>query len=147
MRSTIVFVLSFFFKLHSALSEKWFVRNKRLRPFARCLLRGSRLRHRRRGLSQHMIDDRPRGHTKPRARMRYRYRPSTVALREIHHYQRKVDGQSHSPSTLSATRAGAVTGLYDRSPLDERGDALQEAAEAYLVGLFEDTNLCPMPNV
>jgi histone H3/H4 len=24
---------------------------------------------------------------------------------------------------------------------------LQEAAEAYLVGLFEDTNLCAMPNV
>ncbi|CAN6542167.1 unnamed protein product [Malus baccata var. baccata] len=55
----------------------------------------------------------------------HRYRPGTVALREIRKYQkstelliRKLPFQSH-----------AVL-------------ALQEAAEAYLVGLFEDTNLC-----
>ncbi|KAH8047378.1 hypothetical protein JL721_12187 [Aureococcus anophagefferens] len=40
----------------------------------------------------------------------HRYRPGTVALREIRRYQKSTE--------------------------------LLEAAEAYLVGLFEDTNLC-----
>ncbi|KAL4708223.1 hypothetical protein ACJJTC_014513 [Scirpophaga incertulas] len=43
----------------------------------------------------------------------HRYRPGTVALREI----------------VATRRSSAVM-------------ALQEASEAYLVGLFEDTNLC-----
>ena len=73
---------------------------------------------------------------------KHRYCPGTVALRQIRRYQRShkllirrlpfqrlvreivQDFQSNFQVT-----PGAVT-------------ALQEATEAYLVGLFEDTNLC-----
>lgn len=71
-----------------------------------------------------------------------RYRPGTVALREIRTYQKSTEllirklpfqrlvkevSQQYKPNLRF--QASAVI-------------ALQEAAEAYLVGLFEDTNLC-----
>ena len=71
-----------------------------------------------------------------------RYRPGTVVLREIRRYQRSSEllirrmpfqrlvreiAQTHSP--YLHFQIGAIL-------------ALQESAEAYLVGLLEDSNLC-----
>ncbi|XP_027521984.1 histone H3-like [Corapipo altera] len=72
----------------------------------------------------------------------HRYRPGTVALREIRRYQkstelliRKLPFQRHDGRALEAQ-----VGLEVLRDLAHQ--ALQEASEAYLVGLFEDTNLC-----
>ena len=79
------------------------------------------------------------GQKKRKAR---RYRPGTVALREIRRYQKTSElliwwmpfqrlvreiAQVHNP--YLRFQSGAIL-------------ALQESAEAYLVGLLEDTNLC-----
>ena len=72
----------------------------------------------------------------------HRYRPGTVALREIRRFQKSTEllirrmpfqrlvreiAQTYSP--YLRFQSGAVL-------------ALQEATEAYLVGLLEDSNLC-----
>ena len=74
----------------------------------------------------------------------YRYRPGTVALREIRKLQKSTEllirklpfqrlvreiAQDYRPSTNFRFQSRAIL-------------AIQEACEAYLVGLFEDTNLC-----
>ena len=79
------------------------------------------------------------GQKKRKAR---RYRPGTVALREIRRYQKTSEllirrmpfqrlvreiAQVHNP--YLQFQSGAIL-------------ALQESTEAYLVGLLEDTNLC-----
>ncbi len=73
---------------------------------------------------------------------RNRYRPGTVALREIRRYQKSTD---------LLIRKLPFQRLVREIAQDFKGDlrfqsaavlALQEASEAYLVGLFEDTNLC-----
>ena len=72
----------------------------------------------------------------------HRYRPGTVAIREIRKYQKTTD---------LLIRKLPFTRLVREISQDFKNDlrwsklalaALQEAAEAYLVGLFEDTNLC-----
>ena len=71
-----------------------------------------------------------------------RRRPGTVALREIRKYQ---------ASTSLLIRRAAFQRLVREVAQDFSTDlrfqssavlALQEASEAYLTGLFEDTNLC-----
>jgi len=72
----------------------------------------------------------------------HRYRPGTVALREIRRYQKSTD---------LLVRKLPFQRLVREIAQDFKGDlrfqgsailALQEAAEAYLASLFEDTNLC-----
>ena len=72
----------------------------------------------------------------------HRYRPLTVALREIRKYQK---------STEFLIRKAPFQRLVREITQGHKGDlrfqssalgASQEASEAYLVGLFEDTNLC-----
>ena len=72
----------------------------------------------------------------------HRYRAGTVALRDIRHFQR---------STAVLIRKLPFQRLVREIAQDFKTDlrfqsaailCLQEAAEAYLVGLFEDTNLC-----
>ncbi|KAL9682255.1 hypothetical protein QQ045_014050 [Rhodiola kirilowii] len=63
----------------------------------------------------------------------HRYRPKTVALREIRKYQK---------STQLLIRKLPFKRLTDLRFQIHAVLALQEAAEAYLVGLFEDTYLC-----
>ena len=72
----------------------------------------------------------------------HRYRPGTVALREIRRYQK---------STELLIRKKPFGMLVREIGQDFKGDlryqatgllGLQEASEAYLVGLMEDTNLC-----
>jgi len=74
----------------------------------------------------------------------HRFRPGTVALREIRKYQKSTNllirkmpfqrlvreiAQDICPDVNLRFQTAAVA-------------ALQEASEAYLVGLFEDMNLC-----
>ncbi|MDA8043361.1 MAG: histone H3 family protein [Pirellulales bacterium] len=81
-------------------------------------------------------------HAGQKKRKARRYRPGTVALREIRRYQKTSEllirwmpfqrlvreiAQVHNP--YLRFQSGAIM-------------ALQESAEAYLVGLLEDTNLC-----
>ena len=72
----------------------------------------------------------------------HRYRPGTVALHEIRRYQK---------STGLLIRKMPFQHLVREITQDFKTDlrfqsaaimALQEASEAYLVGLFEDSNLC-----
>ena len=75
---------------------------------------------------------------------KHRYRPGTVALMEIRRYQKSTEllirklpfqrlvreiAQDEFPKLSLRFQPSAIA-------------ALQEASEAYLVGLFEDTNLC-----
>ncbi|KHJ42376.1 core histone H2A/H2B/H3/H4 [Trichuris suis] len=73
----------------------------------------------------------------------HRYRPRTVALREARRYQE---------STELLIPTAPFQRLVHEIAQDIKADhlrfqrpamlALQEATEAYMVGLFEDTNLC-----
>ena len=85
---------------------------------------------------------RKRPHATGRVKKPHRYRPGTVAVREIRKYQK---------STAMLIRKLPFHRLVREIAQDFKSDlrfqstallALQEASEAYLVGLFEDTNLC-----
>ncbi|CAM9903819.1 unnamed protein product [Ascophyllum nodosum] len=68
--------------------------------------------------------------------------PGTVALREIRRYQKSTELLIRK---LPFQRLVREIAQDFKSDLRFQGSAvlaLQEAAEAYLVGLFEDTNLC-----
>ncbi|KXL43891.1 hypothetical protein M433DRAFT_294867 [Acidomyces richmondensis BFW] len=80
-------------------------------------------------------------------RKKPRYKPGTVALREIRRYQKSTELlmaklpfsrlQVREISLNMAPVASGVTRWQSQAI-----QALQEAAEAFLVHLFEDTNLC-----
>jgi histone H3 len=74
----------------------------------------------------------------------HRYRPGTVALREIRRFQKTTELLIRKLPFYRTVREIAqnfrVGGEIPRFQSAAVG-ALQEAAEAYLVGLFEDTNL------
>ena len=74
----------------------------------------------------------------------HRYRPGTVALREIRRYQKSTDLLIRKAPFLRLYREILINDLEktDFRVRAESALALQEATEAYLVGLFEDTNLC-----
>ena len=80
---------------------------------------------------------------------RYRYRPGTVALKQIRQYQKSTELLIRKLPFQRLVREIAADSEIITSPLCGKVRfqsaaimALQEAAEAYLVGLFEDTNLC-----
>ena len=72
----------------------------------------------------------------------HRYRPGTVALREIRRYQRSTDLLIRKLPFQRLVREIAQDFKTDIRFQSTAILALQEASEAYLVGLFEDTNLC-----
>ncbi|OXB71560.1 UNVERIFIED_CONTAM: hypothetical protein H355_000031 [Colinus virginianus] len=72
----------------------------------------------------------------------HRYRPGTVALREIRRYQKSTDLLIRKLPFQRLVREIAQDFKTDLRFQSSAVLALQEAAEAYLVGLFEDTNLC-----
>jgi histone H3 len=72
----------------------------------------------------------------------HRYRPGTVALREIRRYQKSTDLLIRKMPFQRLVREIAQNFKSDLRFQSPAMLALQEAAEAYLVGLFEDTNLC-----
>lgn len=71
----------------------------------------------------------------------HRYRPGTVALREIRHYQRSTDLFIRKLPFQRLVREVAQGFKSDLRIQTTAFYALQEAAEAYMVGLFEDANL------
>ena len=78
-----------------------------------------------------------------------RFRPGTVALKEIRRYQKSTELLIRKLPFQRLVREIAGDSKVILSPLCGKVrfqslaiKALQEAAEAYLVGLFEDTNLC-----
>eukprot|EP00442_Polarella_glacialis_P056827 CAMPEP_0115145348 /NCGR_PEP_ID=MMETSP0227-20121206/62064_1 /TAXON_ID=89957 /ORGANISM="Polarella glacialis, Strain CCMP 1383" /LENGTH=131 /DNA_ID=CAMNT_0002554853 /DNA_START=169 /DNA_END=564 /DNA_ORIENTATION=+ len=72
----------------------------------------------------------------------HRYRPGTVALREIRKYQKSTELLIRKLPFQRLVREIAQDVKTDLKFQSQAVLALQEAAEAYLVGLFEDTNLC-----
>ena len=72
----------------------------------------------------------------------HRYRPGTVALREIRRYQKSTELLVRKLPFQRLVREVAQDLNADLRFQGSAVLALQEAAEAYLVGLFEDTNLC-----
>jgi histone H3 len=72
----------------------------------------------------------------------HRYRPGTVALRDIRRYQKSTELLIRKLPFQRLVREIAQDFKTDLRFQSTAILALQEASEAYLVGLFEDTNLC-----
>jgi histone H3 len=72
----------------------------------------------------------------------HRYRPGTVALREIRRYQKSTDLLIGKLPFQRLVREIAQDFRTDIRFTTTALLSLQEASEAFLVGLFEDTNLC-----
>ena len=72
----------------------------------------------------------------------HRYRPGTVALREIRNYQQSTELLIRKLPFQRLVREIASDFKSDLRFQSSAVLALQEATESYLVGLFEDTNLC-----
>ncbi|BFZ19915.1 hypothetical protein BsWGS_22954 [Bradybaena similaris] len=72
----------------------------------------------------------------------HRYRPGTVALREIRRYQKSTELLIRKLPFQRLVREIAQDFKTDLRFQSSAVMALKEASEAYLVGLFEDTNLC-----
>jgi len=70
------------------------------------------------------------------------YSPGTVALREIRRYQKSTDLLIRKLPFQRLVREVAHEYKPDLRFQSSAILTLQESAEAYLVGLFEDTNLC-----
>ena len=70
------------------------------------------------------------------------YKPGTVALREIKRYQKSMS--MLLPRAPFQRLVRSISQVYDSDLRFQSQSlvALQEAAEAYIVSLFEDTNLC-----
>ena len=72
----------------------------------------------------------------------HRFRPGTVALREIRKYQKSSDLLVKKLPFQRLVREIAQNYKPDTRFQSEALQALQEAAETYLVDVFEDTNAC-----
>ena len=72
----------------------------------------------------------------------HRYRPGTVALRQIRQYQKSTELLIRKLPFQRLVREIMQDFKTDLRIQSTALLALQEAAEAYLVSLFEDSNLC-----
>ena len=72
----------------------------------------------------------------------HRFRPGTVALREIRRFQKSTELLIRKLPFQRLVREIASDFKSDLRFQSSAVLALQEASEAYMVGLFEDTNLC-----
>ena len=73
----------------------------------------------------------------------HRYRPGTVALREIHQYQKSTELLIRKlPFQRLVREIAHNLGKMNMRFQSGAIMALQEASEAYLVSLLEDSNLC-----
>ena len=79
---------------------------------------------------------------RPWSREKKRYRRGTVALREIRRYQKSTEFLIRKLPFEQLVREIMTDFKADFQVGEGVMPTLQEAAEAYLVGLFEDTNLC-----
>ena len=74
----------------------------------------------------------------------HRYCPGTVALREVRRYQKNTDLLLRKLPFQRLVREIAQDYKSDVHMQSTAMLALQEAAEAYMVGLFQDTNICAL---
>ena len=74
----------------------------------------------------------------------HRWRPGTAALREIRKFQKSTELLIRKLPFQRLVREIAYDFKVDIRFQSAAIGALQEASEAYLVGLFEDTNLCAL---
>ncbi|XP_044968883.1 histone H3.2-like [Hordeum vulgare subsp. vulgare] len=72
----------------------------------------------------------------------HRFRRGTVALREIRKYQKSTELLIHKLPFQRLVREIAQDFKTDLRFQSSAFSVLQKATEAYLIGLFEDTNLC-----
>ena len=72
----------------------------------------------------------------------HRFRPGTTALREIRRYQKNTELLIRKLPFQRLVREVAQDFAVDIRFQSHAIMALQEASEAYLTSLFEDTNLC-----
>ncbi|EPY89679.1 histone H3.1 [Camelus ferus] len=72
----------------------------------------------------------------------HRFRPGTVTLREIRRFQKSTQLLIRKLPFQRLVREITQDFIADLRLQTSAVMALQEACEAYLVGLFEDTNLC-----
>ena len=73
---------------------------------------------------------------------KHKFRPGTVALREIKRYQKSTENLLPKAPFQRLVRS-ICSGIDNDLRFQSQAlFALQEASEAYLVGLFEDANLC-----
>jgi histone H3 len=93
---------------------------------------------------KHLAHKAPRKSAIPTAGIKkpHRFRPGTVALREIRKYQKSTDLLIRKLPFQRLVKEIAQDYKTDLRFQSAAIMALQEAAEAYLTGLFEDANLC-----
>ncbi|XP_010480356.1 PREDICTED: histone H3-like centromeric protein HTR12 isoform X2 [Camelina sativa] len=93
------------------------------------------------GAKRTKYGSRPQGSQKKKA---YRFKPGTVALREIRHYQKSTSLLIPAAGFVRQVRSitDAVAPPRISRWTAEALVALQEAAEDYLIGLFSDSMLC-----
>ena len=72
----------------------------------------------------------------------HRFKPGTVALREIRKFQKSTELLIRKLPFQRMVKEIATEFKQEVRFQSQAVLALQEAAEAYLVSLFEDTNLC-----
>jgi histone H3 len=72
----------------------------------------------------------------------HRYRPGTIALREIRRFQKSTDLLIKKLPFQRLVKEIAQDYKTDLRFQSSAILALHESAEAYLVGIFQDTNLC-----
>ena len=80
--------------------------------------------------------------TRRQTRKAHRYRPGKAALREIRKYQKSTELLIRKTAFQRFVRELSSDFMTDRRFQSSAMYALQEAEEAYLVGLFEYTNRC-----
>ena len=99
-----------------------------------------------RRLAKARAEARCRGGKEPRTETSKprRYRPGTVALQEIRRYQRSTELLIRAPFDYHVRELvqDLQHGEHELRISPAAVTALQEVVEAYLVLLFEDTNLC-----
>lgn len=78
----------------------------------------------------------------PGVKKTHRFKPGTVALREIRKYQKSTELLVRKLPFQRLVREVAQETKPDLRFQSSAVLALQEATESYMVGLFEDTNLC-----
>ena len=78
-------------------------------------------------------------------RKKMRFRPGTVALRDIRRYQKSTSNlMARAPFYRMVRKLANGVSSGDLRWQMNALQALQEATEAYMTGLFEDSNLCAL---
>ena len=85
-----------------------------------------------------------RGRKPVKVRKKHRWRPGTVAMRDIRRYQKSTKCLMQRAPFQRLVRSLAKGYNSELRFQASSLAALQEATEAYVVGLFEDVNLCAL---